>query len=325
MGFRIGLGVAIVWAAVVIGTAVGPVTPAHAAATDLSYNEISRVVMGGPSPAPGSYNSGSFDGDFAAATKKQGGGLFGMVKNAMSALNAGIGSSLYYLNNMERDDDVKNQTGTITIADKQEIIHLDYGAKTYWISTPNPNATMPPMAAPQPQAQQSMAPPQPGTAKVAITVATTSLGSKNLGGVDTDGYQITFKIVSTNATGSCKNGTFETSLIEFVSSYPEPQLHYPMPAHMMPRPSAQALEAPEAAAMGPGCTPKVTARVHQGPTAPSDRLVMWELLTLNMGTGTGRGGGFATVIERGDVKPLGAGDAGLFAPPAGFKQVQSQD
>ena len=69
MGVRIGLGAAIISAAIVLAAATGPVAPAHAADSAISYNEITRIVMKG-TPAPGSYNSGSFDSDWAAATTK---------------------------------------------------------------------------------------------------------------------------------------------------------------------------------------------------------------------------------------------------------------
>ncbi|GEM_PF-3866198 len=328
MGVRIGFGAAIVCAAIVLAVATGPVVPAHAADSALSYNEITKVITKG-SPAPGSYSNGSFDADWAAATQKKAGGLFGMIKNAMSMMSNGIPSSLYYLNNMERNDDVKDATGTITIPAKREIIHLDYGQKTYWIATPNPAQetmeTPPPQ--PQPQPQQSMAPPQPGTAKVAVTVTTTSLGSMNLGGVDTNGYQMTFKVVSTEATGSCKNGTFGTAMTEFVSSYPQPELRNPNPTMKPPPKMENPLLQPGLATVGsPGCKPKVSATVKNGPTAPSGRLVIWEMLTFNLAGGaTGQqAGGISTVIERGDVKQLGSGDSGLFDIPAGFKQVAPQ-
>jgi hypothetical protein len=320
MGFRIGLGATLACVAIVLA-AGGPVAPAHAAGADLSYNQVTRIIMGGgPAPAPGSYAAGSFDADFQAATPpKKSGGLFGMVKTMMNAVHSGFGSTMYYLNNMERDDNLQGQSGTITIPAKNETINLNFANKTYWISTPNPmrmTQTMPPMA---PQPRQSMAPPQPGKAKVAITISTTSLGSKNLGGVNADGYQMTFKVVSSQATGSCQNGTFQSSMTEFVSSYAEPLITWPTSGTRPAAPPPMAN--PETAALSPGCVPTVTARLHKGPVAPPDRLVVWEMLTANAGAAA-QSGGLQMVIERGDVKTLGPGDADLFAPPAGFTQQQ---
>jgi hypothetical protein len=70
MGFRIGVGAAIVSAAVLLAVASGPAGSANAAATDISYNEVTRIVYGA-SPEPGSYKNGSFDADFAAATMRE--------------------------------------------------------------------------------------------------------------------------------------------------------------------------------------------------------------------------------------------------------------
>lgn len=326
MGFRIFLGAAFACIALVLA-AGGLIVPAHAAGSDISYNEVTRIVMGGPAPQPGTYGQGSFDADFANATqKKSGGGLFAAIKNAMGAMHNGFGSTYYYLNNMERDDDLTNQSGTITIPAKQQTIHLDLANKTYWISTPGPMAQTQPVAPTNPQPQQSMAPPQPGTEKLTVSIATTGLGSKNLGGVDTDGYQVVFKMVASQATGSCKNGSFQTTLTEFVSSYPEPSLVWPAPPGMVgKKPPTMTISPSVMAALGAGCKPTVTANVHTGPVAPSGRLVMWSLITVNMGAQSApgsSGGGFQTVTERGDVKQLGSGDAGLFGPPAGFTQQQ---
>jgi hypothetical protein len=325
MGFRICLAGALICAAVLVATAAN-VSPVEAGGSNLSYNELTRIIMGGSAPAPGSYQNGSFDADFqaAAAPVKQGHGLFAMInmaKNAMNAFHNGFANTAYFLNNMERDDNPSQQTGTIQLPDKNQYIHLNMADKTYYITSPStvPMQTMPPV----PQSQQggppaTMPPQQPGTAKLAITVSTASLGSKNLGGVDTQGYQVTFKMVSSQATGSCTNGTFETSITEFVSSYPEPSIRWPetMPRSAAPPP---AMKNPEMASFKPGCKPTVTARVHVGPTAPSGRLVIWELLNINMGQGQNTGG-FSTLIERGDVKNLSGSDAGLFGPPAGYTQ-----
>lgn len=322
MLFRVCIGTALLFVAVVL-VARTPISPAQADSSDLSYNEVTRVIMGGAAPAPGSYTNGSFDGDFqSASTKpKSGGGMFAALqamKNAMGALHNGTASTYYYMNNMEREDDLASQSGTITLPDKGQYIHLDLANKTYTITSANSGSASVPQTQPQPGPQGTQPPPQPGTAKVAITISTTSLGSKNLGGEDTDGYQMTFKVVSSQATGSCSNGTFQTTMTEFVSKYPEPSIHWPVG----PVAHVSAPQNPETASFKPGCTPKVATRVHIGPTAPSNRLVMWELLSINASSQTqgSMGGGFSTVIERGDVRQLGAGDKSLFGPPAGFKQ-----
>ncbi len=326
MVFRVCISAALLFLVAIL-VASAPRTPAQAGSSDISYNELTKIVMGQSAPAPGSYSKGSFDADWQSAQPgKQSNthGLFGAfnaMKNALNSLSTGTPSTYYYLTNMEREDDITGQTGTITLPDKGQYIHLDFANKTYSITSPHTaEQYIPPQTQQQPGPQGPQPSPQPGTSKVAITVSTTSLGSKNLGGVDTDGYQLTFKIVSSQATGSCINGTFQTTMTEFVSKYAEPSIHWPMAAKL-PHMAMPKFSNPETASFKPGCTPKTTTRVHIGPTAPSGRLVIWELLTINASGQAQQGsmaGGFSTLIERGDVKQLGGGDSSLFGPPPGF-------
>jgi hypothetical protein len=321
MGFRICLSAGLAGVAVALA-AGAPIGPAQAAGSNISYNEVTRFIMGGQQPAPGSYGNGSFDGDFQAATAKKKGGLFGMISGAMSMMKNGSASTYYYLNNMERQDSFADNTGEIQIPEKNQTIHLDLTNKTYWIGAGS-SAPVAPTAPTPPQAgsPQTMPPQQPGTVKVAITVSTTSLGSMNLGGVNATGYKMSFKVVSSNATGSCSNGTFSTSMTEYFSQYAEPSIKWPSTGttHV-----AQAQTDPALSSFKGGCKPTVTARANLGPKPPSDRLAVWELLTLNASNSANgqQGGGLATVIERGDIHPLGSGDTGLFGPPAGFTKTQ---
>lgn len=329
MVFRVCISAALLFLVAVL-VASAPLTPARAASSDISYNEIVKIVMGQSVPAPGSYKNGSFEADWQSAQPAKASnshGLFGAfnaMKSALSSLSNGTPSAYYYLANMEREDDITGQTGTITLPDKAQYIHLNFANKTYWITSPNTAQTYVPPPVQQQQGPQGPMPsPQPGTSKVAITISTTSLGSKNLGGVDTDGYQMTFKIVSSQATGSCTNGTFQTTMTEFVSTYAEPSIHWPVSAVKLPHMAMPKNTNPETASFKPGCTPKTTTRVHVGPTAPSGRLVIWELLSINASAQAQQGpmgGGFSTLIERGDVKQLGSGDSSLFGPPPGFTQ-----
>jgi hypothetical protein len=324
MGFRICLAAGCAILAIGI-VASAPVAPANAAGSDISYDEITKFFStgGGPGPqppAPGTYANGSFDGDWQAATVTHR-GLFAMVSNAIGMFKNGIPSSYYYLNNMERVDDPKGQTADITLPDKRQRIHLDLAKKTYYIESPGSAKAAPSTPQqPMPGPQGTMPPSKPGTVKLAITITTKPLGSINIGGINADGYQQTFKVVASNATGSCKNGTFETTMTEYLTQYAEPNLSYPESAHLPKRPQ-NPLTNPETMALQPGCTPTITARVHNGGSPPSGRFAVWTLMSLTLGM-NGQSAGMAFLTERGDIKELGPGDAGLFAPPAGFTQVQ---
>jgi hypothetical protein len=113
-------------------------------------------------------------------------------------------------------------------------------------------------------------------------------------------------------------------MIVWDSKYLEPQLASSGAAPTMRR---HAAPDPEMASFKPGCKPKITARTHVGKTAPAGTLAMWEMVAINaavQASGGSAAGGFSTLIERGNVHPLGASDAGLFQIPAGFtKEVPS--
>jgi hypothetical protein len=224
---------------------------------------------------------------------------------------------------LKREDDPAHQTVTITRPDRHQVIHLDLEHKTYYII----DTSAQPMAAPpsyqRPTGPQGPQPsPVPGTAKVAVTVRTDSLGQKTIDNQQTSGYKLTFKLASTEATGSCVNGTFETDVTEYVSNYAEPSISQPSGR---PMPSRPAMTNPETMAMRPGCRSTFTAHMHAGSGAPSGRLVLWELLALKGGAQTQQGsvgGGFGTLIERGNVRTLGPADKSLFETPPGFTQEQ---
>ncbi|MDQ6766901.1 MAG: hypothetical protein M3Z41_03740 [Candidatus Eremiobacteraeota bacterium] len=325
---------------ILIDVAGGPPQPAIAATSGLAYDEVTRFNIAGmtgsaANPDPGSYANGSFAADFqaavsAAATPKPHGGMFGAIinageaaKSAMSLVKSGSASTEYYWNGLRRTDDPGHQTATIYRPDLHQTIDLDLAKKTYTIvdtstrvysETPIPYQPPAHSQGPQPS-------PVPGTAKVSVTVSTTALGAKTLDGQPSQGYKMEFKLASTHATGSCANGSFGTTMVEFVSNYDEPQVTSPSgkPAKLAHRAN------PETMAVKPGCKPTFTARVHKGPTPPEGKLALWENITLNAGMGTSQGAsqgaGFSTILERGNVRALGPNDKGLFEIPAGFTQA----
>jgi len=164
--------------------------------------------------------------------------------------------------------------------------------------------------------------PQPGSGVLDISETSKVLGPKTLENVQTTGYSQDFKMVASHSTGSCRDGTFEASMVQYVSTYADPTAgggaHASGGFHFA-RPS------PVQFATGSGCRPKMTFH-HAGNAAPpSDRLAMWMIMGLGGNTQTSQGqvgGGFKTLIERGNVRVLGPSDAGLFDVPAGFTKEQ---
>ena len=322
-------------AAILAVVASGPALRADAASSGVQYDQLVKLIMSSQStPQAGTFESDwqtSMNAIQTANAQPQHHGLFGNImnslnqaKNAMSIFQTGAPSTEYYWNGWQRSDDPSSQTATITKPQQHQVIYLDLKNKTYRIEDTSVHPiteTPPPYERPQGPSGAPPPSPQPGTAKVKITASSTSLGSKVVGGQQADGYRYEFKIASTQATGSCTNGTFQTAMTVWDSRLTEPKLASVAGPQVHRAPVAPN---PELGSFKMGCKPTVTARTHLGPTPPADRLAMWELVALNMGAQTSQGsasGGFQTMIERGNVKTLGPGDASLFEIPAGFTKA----
>jgi hypothetical protein len=309
-------------------------TPAASAGqTNIAYDELTRFI-GGDKPAP---QPGTFDADFQAAVAAsspapQHHGMFGnlmntveQAKSAMNVFTVGNASHVYYYNGWKRVDEIATQTATIDRPDKHEIIYLDLAKKTYRIVDTNqtPVTETPPPYAPPPQPGAPPPSPEPGTGKLDISVSSTSLGAKSLEGINTSGFSQDFKMTESQSTGSCKDGSFETQMTEYLSSYPEPQEAVATTTSTTKMPSMPMMNPAMMSGQHPGCNPTITTHFAAGASPPSGRLAMWTLMALtgSAQTSSGRGGGtFSTLIERGNVRALGTSDAALFDVPAGFTQ-----
>jgi hypothetical protein len=326
-------------AAVVLAVAA---RPAGAAGGGLAYDELTRMVIstqGSGPPEAGSYANGSFAADFQAAVNsaqppKHHNGMFSSITNAiemgqqaMNEIKTGMPATHYYLNGWERTDDPALQTATIYRGDLRQTIHLDLAKKTYYIETADEKVfegTPPPMVSARPGPQPS---PQPGTAKMAFSASSAALGPRTLDGQPTNGYKMTFKMTVSDATGSCKNGSFATSMTEFISQFPEPTVSTPSGKVVSKKSSYD----PQRMAVTPGCKPTVTANTKMGATPPSGMLPLWMYMAMNgsmaaqqqQPPNAPQGSGFGFLIERGNVRTLGASDASLFQVPAGFTQVSA--
>jgi hypothetical protein len=295
-----------------------------AASGGVQYDQLTRFgVPGVPTPLPDNFAANfksAVDAAAAFNNRPQGHGIFSMLTNAaslakasMGMMRAGVPMTYYYLGDWEREDDPGKLTATIYRPDRKQIIHLDLAKKTYTIEdmgahTPMPQAPQPPSQPNQPQPS-----PQPGTAKQDITISSSVIGPKAIDGVATTGYGTDLKIVTTQATGSCQNGSSEVSVDDFVSGIVPPN------AHTSDWLKRNLTVSPMMYASQGGCTPTVTMHKSGGATAPQDRLSLWEVFTLKGGQQAGQGQqGFSTYLERGNVKILGPVDAGLFDVPAGF-------
>lgn len=296
-----------------------------AATGGIQYDQLTRFggFMGNPTPLPDDFDANykaAVDAAVAFNNRPQGHGIFSMIKNAeglakaaQGIMKAGMPMSYYYMNDWEREDDPGKQTATIYRPDRKQIIHLDLAKKTYTIEDLG-DRTPPPATPPQPpQPNAPQASPQPGTAKQDITVASNLIGPKTINGMATTGYHADFKVVTTEATGSCQNGSYEASVDNYVSSIvpPNAQTNDVMRQSMT-------MMSPSMFSGNGGCTPTTTMHKAVGATAPAGHLSLWEVLTFKGGQQAGQNQGVSTYIERGHIHILGPGDAGLFDVPPGF-------
>jgi hypothetical protein len=350
--------------AAVAALAAGWAQPVQAGGAGLSYQEVTRLMFQQQTtPAPGTYFTGSFQGDYQqamSAAAPRTGGFLGTIKWAMGAVNElrnGRADTQYYWNGMHREDS-PDQTATIDIPAKNEIIELNLANKTYTIVDTTPKAMPAGSMEPMPQMPQGSIPPQkPGTVVVTITTKIKNLGPKLLDNIPTQGYAVTSSVSWSQATGSCKSdsGDFQagSEMVEFFSKYQQPQLAQPpmpkaMPTALPSMPSMASIESLLQSlkqAMATGCKPTIKKNIQRGANLPYSGLVVWQYFggqanmqdqsaqqagqeqMQELGALSGQSGGgtpgFGTVIERGNVRVLGPADASLFRVPPGFTKINT--
>ena len=204
------------------------------------------------------------------------------------------------------------------------MIELDLDKKTYRIvdTTPKPEtaATPPPAPAHHSAAAAEQA---PGTAVLELTRTVRALGAVLIDGINTQHFTSTSSIAMTQATGSCKDGTYGVTRDEYVSGFAQPHAICPVDFHGS---SSSYPRAPEQMVARGGCRPTVTSHAS-GPPEPSDKLALYSLMTMNAsGAGSpppsgGAPAGFSFLTERGNVHALSAVDRALFDIPSDFTKV----
>ncbi len=242
------------------------------------------------------------------------GGIMGSLNAFRDFMQAGKLERHAFYKGWERVDDVATKTATIKKCDLHQYIELNLEKKTYRITNPaaatrsSSSSTHPSNAS-----SETPAPEQPGTAVVDFTRKGTALAAQTLNGVETSGYSNRNSLTVSQATGSCRNGSFTVVSTEYLSAMKEPRAICPLPAS--PR---VPMEPRRVVARG-GCKPTFTLH-NSGPVPPSGRLAMYTRLAfLPQNSNEESASQFAFVTERGNVKSLTKNDiAGLFEIPAGF-------
>lgn len=303
-------------------------------AAGLQYDQIVRIIVAPATPPP----PGSFAQAYqaliaaeqaqspapAAAPKRHGlAGLIQSVGNAQAqvqqaandmqtVMQYGTLMRVASYNGWTRTDDVVHNTAVIDKCREHQTIYLDLAKKTYRIVSAQPNVE--PCPAPQmPQNEQEEGATQaPGTGDVTLTASRQNLGRMIIDGVPADGSVRTIQMSMTNATGSCKNGSFTIQTTQYVSSIAIPRRYCPLPKiRNVPTTPADVVQRA-------GCKPRYTAGSKTGASfAPdADRLELYARMTMMSGENAGK---FNTVTQAGNIKWLSKAQAdALFSIPPGF-------
>lgn len=302
----------------------------------LQYDEIVRMVMPQDTPPP----PGSFadayrqiladapaTSDQTPAPKRHGlAGLIGNITNAeqqmsqaanqmQSFVKDGHLTRQAFYNGWVRTDDVVAKTAVIEKCKQHEVIDLDLAHKTYKIvdTSVDPHAACPTPDMPGPSGRPQVVNEAPGTATLKITAKETALGPMTVQNVPTSGYTNTVQMAMTNATGSCKNGSFGVEQTRYVSRLAVPRRYCPLPK------TRAVPTTPVDVVVRGGCKPTMTANApHMYWDADSGKLEMYSRMAMLSGD-AGSNGRFTTVTQRGNVNWLTKAQAdALFSVPAGF-------
>jgi len=302
-------------------------TAPGSAASGLAWDQVTKFSMDGSIPEP------NFAEDFQTASappqQDRHHGMFGGIQNSLAAamgglqmLQRGIAERHYVAGSFERVDNIAQQTATIVDCSARTITYLDLAKKTYrTVSLDHPQ---PPSTGGGPGSGPRQATPvQDDGTRYKIAYASQSLGPKQISGVNTDGYKAEMTITVMRPNSSPQ--TMNTDLTEYLSSYAEP--HQTCPnlylgmgpgnggAGQGPMATMEMTHMIDAAMRTPSGDPRF-AFSATGPALPSGRLDIFSVYQFVSPQSGGRG--FATVVERGNVRQISDGDKKIFGVPPGF-------
>ncbi len=293
---------------------------ASAAPNGLAWDSVNKLLT---NTNPASLQPGSFDADYAAAAAVQApesgsGGIFGGVKQAMAMgkmaqqmMTTGIAQRHYVAGSKERTDDLYRQTASIVDCNARTITTLDLRHKTYRIASMDEPAAQSPGASAGPQSESA----DNGT-RIALSVANTALGSRDVGGQPTNGFRSAVTITETNSSNQSSSQNVE--LFAYFSAYaiPAPACsRLGIAGGQGPRVGGYAIAGLMNALFSGGHDSRFSIK-QSGPSLPLGKLAMYDALTLGA-----QANGNTIVSERGNVRPIAADDP-VFGIPSGFTQQQ---
>lgn len=198
----------------------------------------------------------------------------------------------------ERIDDPAAGTAVLRECDRNRIVTLDLGRRTYRITAP----------ADEPLPEE---PAAGRAADVAAQIASVALPPATADGIPVTGYRQTTALTAAEA-GNCRSGVVTETA--YYTKIPRPVRSCPIrPATEDVPPGAVALVAAS------GCRPVLTVS-RSGPVEPADALAAYRSVVFRPAPAPGAPGLLGWLVERSDFTPLGPADAAQFEIPPGFTE-----
>lgn len=321
--------IAIFASLVLVASLLGTLVPAQAAG-GLAWDQVTKFSMDGTIPEP------NFEQDFQTASQPPAqqahGGMFGgmtaslnAAMGAMQMFKTGIAERHYVAGNLERIDNLAQQTATITDCNARTITYLDLAKKTYRVVSMDQPSGAAPAPRQGPQQRPSM---QDDNTRFQMAYTSQALGPKQIDGINADGYKATMTITIIRPDEQPQ--TMNSNITEYVSSYAQPHQSCRAPHMGMRGGAGPGLGPGPMGAMSrnmdvsrmmneamrtPSGDPRFTV-TSTGPPLPSGRLDVFSVYAFAGGQSNGRG--FATILERGNIRQINDTDQSIFGVPADF-------
>jgi hypothetical protein len=290
----------------------------------LAFDSVVKFDMSGsPAQAPGAFQS-DYDAAAAAQPAPQHGGLLGNLagkamggaQQAMMMMQTGTAERHYVAGSKERLEMPALQTAIITDCAARTRTYLNLAKKTYRIESLDA-----PHAASGEQGHARAPEPEPAATddgtKVALAIASKSLGSMSIVGLPTNGYESTTQMTVTKPTGEAQSSNID--MTAYYSAYATPYAACAAQSAMgrgrgMPMMANLALLRSAMAAHSGDSRFSMTAT---GPKVPLGKLALFETVTMHGAQQEAQGRAFAVMTERGNVRTIDAGDP-VFSVPSDF-------
>ncbi|HEY6487208.1 MAG TPA: hypothetical protein VIX83_12560 [Candidatus Cybelea sp.] len=294
---------------------------APAAVSGLAWDSVTKMSLGAD---PSSLQPGSFDADYSAAASGSqspgGGGLFGHMVPAgiMALMQNGMAERHYIAGSEERTDQPAMGTATILDCGARTLTTLDLKKKTYRVvSLDQPNSS--PGPAKGGNGDGSF---KGDDTKIAIVITNKSLGSRQIDNQTTNGYSSQMQFTLTNSSGESE--THDGNLTAYYASFGMPAVPCSpgMPSNLGKMNAGQqfglasGVASQVMRALGTAGLEKRLGVQQSGPSLPLGNFAIYQAISFDQ-----RGRSMTVITERGNSRPIAAGDS-VFTVPSEYTKEQ---